>query len=51
MNVVYLILFILAAVCFAMSARDVVVRRTNMLALGLLCWVFVPLLQTIIVLK
>jgi hypothetical protein len=50
MNVIYLILLILGAVFFALSARDVVVRKTNLLSLGLLCWICVPLIKTIVVL-
>ena len=50
MNTLYLILLLLGAVCFAIAAFDVAVRRVNLLALGLLFWIAVPLIQTIKVL-
>lgn len=51
MNAFYFILLLLAAVCFALSAFNVVVaRRVSFLSLGLLFWVLVPLIQTLKVL-
>ena len=49
MNVLYLILFVLAAACFAAEALSVRVRY-NLVALGLLLWVLVPLLKTVVAL-
>jgi phosphotransferase system glucose/maltose/N-acetylglucosamine-specific IIC component len=53
MNTLYLILYILAAVCFLLSAflsvRPVTTTGRplpNLVALGLLAWVLVPLIQT-----
>lgn len=46
MDVVYLILLVLAAGAFALAVAGIP-ARINMLALGLLCWVLVPLLQQI----
>jgi hypothetical protein len=45
MATLYLILLIVAAVCFALAALGVVPPRVQLLALGLLAWVLVPLLQ------
>lgn len=53
MNTLYLILYILAAVCF-LAAAFLAVRPTttaarpmpNLIALGLLFWVLVPLIST-----
>lgn len=48
MVTLYILLLLAAAVCFAIAAF--VVNRTfrvNFLALGLLCWVLVPLIQEI----
>lgn len=47
MTVIYLILYLLAAVFFILAAFGVPVRRLNLIALGLFCWVLVPLLSTI----
>lgn len=52
MDVLYLLLLIGAAVCFALAAfraerGGVAVPRVNLVALGLLLWVLVPLLQTL----
>lgn len=44
MNVVYIILLVIAAVCFAAAAAEVK-ARINLLAVGLLAWVLVPLIQ------
>lgn len=46
MHTVYLILYVVAAVCFALAAFGVLVERVNLLALGLLAWVLVPLIMT-----
>ena len=45
MAVVYLILLILAAVCFALSAVPVAQSRPALLPLGLLAWVMVYVLK------
>lgn len=47
MNVLYLILLLLAAACFAADASNKVAARVNLSSLGLLFWVLVPLLVTI----
>jgi hypothetical protein len=46
MHALYLVLYIIAAVCFALAAADRVTARVNLVALGLLAWVLVPLIQT-----
>lgn len=50
MNALYLVLLLLAAVFFVLAAYGVAFtsRRgtVNFVALGLLCWVLVPLIQT-----
>lgn len=46
MDTVYLILFIGAAVCFFLVVLEVS-ARINLLALGLLLWVLVPLIMQI----
>ena len=53
MRTLYLILYIIAAILFALAAvlswspqQDPRVGRINLLALGLLAWVLVPLIQT-----
>lgn len=43
MNVVYLILVVVAAVCFAAAACGLV-ARVNLVALGLFAWVMVEVL-------
>lgn len=46
MPTLYLILLIVAAVCFALAALGAVVHpRLSLLALGLLAWVLVPLIE------
>jgi hypothetical protein len=45
MTVIYLLLLLLAGVFFGLAAGRVY-SRIDWLALGLLCWVLVPLLQT-----
>jgi lipopolysaccharide export LptBFGC system permease protein LptF len=50
MTVLYLLLLFLAAVCFVLSTFNVsrgTVPKVNFIALGLLCWVLVPFLQTL----
>lgn len=47
MHTVYLILLLAAAVCFALAAFNAATNRVNLLALGLLLWVCVPLIATI----
>lgn len=51
MNVVYLLLFIAAAVCFVLAAANFAMstRRggVNLVAVGLFFWVLVPLIQSI----
>lgn len=47
MHILIIILLIGAAVCFAVSAFAVAKTRVNLLALGLLLWVLVPLLQAL----
>jgi len=47
MTVLYLILLIAAALLFVLAAFSVDVRRLNLVALGLFCWVLVPLIQTV----
>ena len=45
MTAIYLVLLILSAVCFAAAASERVATRYNLVALGLLFWVLVPLIQ------
>jgi hypothetical protein len=55
MNVLYLVLYILAAICFLVSAAGVITvsdpprhyARYNLVALGLFFWVLVPLIAQI----
>lgn len=47
MNTLYFILLLLGAVSFALAAFSVVFRKINLMALGLLFWVLVPLIQTL----
>ena len=47
MSVIILILLILAAVCFALTAFGAPAGRVNLLALGLLAWVMVSLLHAV----
>jgi len=46
MAVVYLTLYLVSAVCFALSAVPVAQSRPALLPAGLLAWVMVPLLHT-----
>lgn len=48
MVVIYLLLLVGAAVCFALAASGKVASRVNLTALGLLLWVLVPLIQTLV---
>lgn len=45
MTTIYLLLLIAGAVCFGLAAFNVAVGRLNLVALGLLFWVLVPLIQ------
>lgn len=52
MEVLYLVLYIVAAILFALAsfaptATTGATARFNLVALGLLAWVLVPLIQTI----
>lgn len=40
------LLYLFAGIFFGLAAGNVAVRNVNFLALGLLCWVLVPLLET-----
>lgn len=44
-TVLYFVLLLLAAICFAVDAFVVSQRRVHLLALGLFLWVLVPLIQ------
>lgn len=46
MHALYLVLYIIAGVCFALAITDKVAPRINLIAIGLLAWVAVPLIQT-----
>jgi hypothetical protein len=46
-HTVDLILYVIAAVCFALAAFGVATNRVNLLALGLLAWVLVPLIAVL----
>lgn len=46
MTPLFLILYLLAGVCFGLAAGHVK-SRLDFLALGLLAWVLVPLIQTL----
>jgi hypothetical protein len=45
MATLYLILLVVAALCFGAAAINVVASRVNLIALGLLAYVLVPLIQ------
>lgn len=47
MNTLYLILLIAAAVCFFLAAAGVAVRRTNLVALGLLLVTLMWIIQLV----
>lgn len=46
MTTFYLILFLLSAACFVGAAARAGTTRVNLMALGLLFWVLVPLIGT-----
>lgn len=46
MNALYLVLLLLAAFLFTLATLGIRSPRVNLVALGLLCWVLVPLIQT-----
>lgn len=49
MELIYLLLLIAAAVCFALGAfRPTVATRVNLIALGLFLWVLVEVLQMLL---
>jgi hypothetical protein len=41
------VLYLIAAICFALAALNVDGRRVNLVAVGLLAWVLVPLIGAI----
>jgi hypothetical protein len=45
MDTLYMVMYLVALVLFVLDAFGVVVRRLNLLALGLAFWVAVPFLQ------
>lgn len=45
MEKLYFVLLFLAAVCFVAAALGAVVKRVNLVALGLFLWALVPLIQ------
>lgn len=47
MDVLFLILLLVGAICFAASVFGVS-TRVNLLALGLLAWILVPLIHTVV---
>lgn len=47
MTTLYMVLYLLAAVCFLLTALGVAVQRINVLALGLFFWVLVPLIMSL----
>ena len=47
MTALFLLLYILAGVFFGLAAGRVAARRVDFLALGLLAWVVVEVLQTL----
>lgn len=42
-----LILYLITAICFGAAALNVAAGRVNLIALGLLAWVLVPLIATV----
>jgi hypothetical protein len=48
MEVIYLLLYIIAAVCFGLGAFSPAVVRFNLVSAGLLAWVLVPLLHLLV---
>lgn len=47
MHTSHVICYIVAAVCFALAAINVPATRVNLIALGLLAWVLVPLSEVV----
>jgi hypothetical protein len=47
MAVLFLILLLLAVVCFAVAASGRASARVNLVALGLFFWALVPLIQAV----
>lgn len=47
MTTLYLVFLLLSAVCFGMAAVGAALRNVNLVALGLLFFVLVPLVQTL----
>ena len=50
MHTAYVLLYIIAAICFALSVilpYTTAATKMNFIGLGLLAWVMVPLLQTV----
>lgn len=47
MDVLYLVLLFLGALCLLGAAFDTRANRVNLLPLGLFLWILVPLLQTL----
>jgi hypothetical protein len=47
MAVLFLILLLLAAVCFAVAAAGLAASRFNLIAAGLFFWVLVPLIDAV----
>lgn len=47
MTVVFLLLLLLAVVCFGAAAFGATLRSVNLVALGLLFFALVPLIQTL----
>lgn len=48
MSLIYLLLLLVAAVCFGIAAFARPSTRINLVAAGLLAWVLVPLLQALL---
>jgi len=46
-NVIIVLLLLLAAIFFALTAFGIASSRVNLLALGLFCWVLVPLILAV----
>jgi hypothetical protein len=47
MRTLDLILYLIAAILFALAALNVASARVNLIAAGLFCWVLVPLIAVI----
>ena len=47
MNIVFMLLYLLAGVCFGLAAGGKTFGNINTLPLGLLLWVLVPLINTV----